>query len=575
LPEGKGELSVFTSEELVAIPESRLTPELVTRYRQEGSWRDVTLDGYLAAALAAGPDKLAAVSVDGQTGERKASASYGELNELVNRLVGGLSRLGVGPGDTVSLMLPNRMEFGALIFAVSRLGAVYSGIPVSYGEKDVAFMLRRARTKVLVIPSGFRRTDHVAMARRLLSETPELGHIVVLGDEVPGEPGWQSFEELASAQPLDPPAVVDPGSLAHVGFTSGTTGEPKGVMNTHQMLDFVCRRWVEHQGKEMLDRDTVNLIPSPVGHHTGLLWGVLMTALLGGTAVYLDRWTPEVVAEVIRREGITAMLGAPTFLQDLVRLPGIDAKTFPSLRIISIPGAPIPRSLVPQAREMLGCFICPAWGMTEWGIGISASPRLPQERVDETDGVPVEGCEVRVVEDTGEPASPGQMGDLQIRGPGLFAGYLARPDFTAEAIVNGWFQTGDLAIVHEDGYVSLVGRSKDIVIRGGENIPVHRLENLLYEHPAIADVAVVGVPDERLGERACAVVVLEPDQHLALEDVTEYLLGEGLSKHFLPERLELMEELPKTQSGKIRKFEIRNWLAPSAEQQPDEHAQAR
>jgi cyclohexanecarboxylate-CoA ligase len=566
---------MFTSEELVAIPESRLTPELVTRYRQEGSWRDVTLDGYLAAALAAGPDKLAAVSVDGQTGEHKASASYGELNELVNRLVGGLSRLGVGPGDTVSLMLPNRVEFGALIFGVSRLGAVYSGIPVSYGEKDVAFMLRRARTKVLVIPPGFRRTDHVAMARRLLSETPELGHIVVLGDEVPGEPGWQSFEELASAQPLDPPAVVDPGSLAHVGFTSGTTGEPKGVMNTHQMLDFVCRRWVEHQGKEMLDRDTVNLIPSPVGHHTGFLWGVLMTALLGGTAVYLDRWTPEVVAEVIRREGITAMLGAPTFLQDLVRLPGIDAKTFPSLRIISIPGAPIPRSLVPQAREMLGCFICPAWGMTEWGIGISASPRLGQERVDETDGVPVGGCEVRVVEDTGEPASPGQMGDLQIRGPGLFAGYLARPDFTAEAIVNGWFQTGDLAIMHEDGYVSLAGRSKDIVIRGGENIPVHRLENLLYEHPAIADVAVVGVPDERLGERACAVVVLEPDQHLALEDVTEYLLGEGLSKHFLPERLELMEELPKTQSGKIRKFEIRNWLAPSAEQQPDEHAQVR
>ena len=181
-----------------------------------------------------------------------------------------------------------------------------------------------------------------------------------------------------------------------------------------------------------------------------------------------------------------------------------------------------------------------------------------------------------MVQDTGEPAPPGQMGDLQIRGPGLFAGYLARPDFTAEAFTeDGWFQTGDLAIMEEDGYVSLVGRSKDIVIRGGENMPVHRLENLLYEHPAIADVAVVGIPDERLGERACAVVVLEPDQHLALEDVTEYLLGEGLSKHFLPERLELMEELPKTQSGKIRKFEIRNRLAPSTEQRPDEHARAR
>lgn len=567
---------MFTSEELVAIPESRLTPELVTRYREERAWRDVTLDGYLAAAVAAGPDRLAAVSVDGQTGERTAPASYGELNELVDRLVGGLSRVGVGPGDTVSLMLPNRLEFGALIFAISRLGAVYSGIPVSYGEKDVAFMLRRARTKVLVIPSGFRRTDHVAMARRLLSETPELGHVVVLGGEAPEEPGWLSFEELASAEPLEVPPVVDPGSLAHVGFTSGTTGEPKGVMNTHQMLDFVCRRWVEHQGEELLNRDTVNLIPSPVGHHTGFLWGVLMTALLDGTAVFLDRWKPEVVAEVIKREGVTAMIGAPTFLQDLVRLPGIGPETFPSLRIISIPGAPIPRSLVPQAREVLGCFICPAWGMTEWGIGISGSPKLPRQRVEETDGVPVEGCEVRMVQDTGAQAAPDQMGDLQIRGPGLFAGYLARPDFTAEAFTeDGWFQTGDLAIMEEDGYVSLVGRSKDIIIRGGENIPVHRLENLLYGHPAIVDVAVVGVPDERLGERACAVVVPESGQHLTLEDITEYLLAEGLSKHFLPERLELVEQLPKTQSGKIRKFEIRNRLARSAEQRPGEHVQSR
>jgi cyclohexanecarboxylate-CoA ligase len=535
----------------------------------------VTLDGYLAAVVAEGPDRLAAVSVDGLTGERTASASYSELNELVDRLAGGLSHVCVGPGDTVSLMLPNRLEFGALIFAISRLGAVYSGIPVSYGEKDVAFMLRRARTNVLVIPSRFRGMDHVAMARRLLSQTPELEHVVVLGGEAPGEPGWLSFEELASVEPLDEPPMVDPGSLAHVGFTSGTTGEPKGVMNTHQMLDFVCRRWVEHQGEEVLNRDTVNLIPSPVGHHTGFLWGVLITALLGGTAVYLDRWKPEMVARVIEREGVTAMIGAPTFLQDLVRLPGIDPEAFPSLRIVSIPGAPIPRSLVPQAREMLGCFICPAWGMTEWGIGISGSPGLPRERVEETDGVPVEGCDVRVVQETGEQAQPGQMGDLQIRGPGLFAGYLARPDFTAEAIVDGWFQTGDLAIMDEDGYVSLVGRSKDVIIRGGENLPVHRLENLLYGHPAIADVAVVGVPDERLGERACAVVVPEPDQQLALEDITEYLLAEGLSKHFLPERLELMEQLPKTQSGKIRKFEIRNWLAQSADQRPDEHAQTR
>lgn len=551
------------SQDLITLPESRLTHELAARYQEEGAWRDITLDGYLSKAAAKNPDRLAGVSVDGKTGERAASMSYAELDGLVDRLVGGLSGLGVKREDTVSLMLPNRLEFAALIFAISRLGAVYSGIPISYGENDAAFMLRRARSKVMVVPSDDDRSVHVEMARRLLPDTPELEHVVVLG-EVPREAGWTSFEELASVAPPDRPVDVEPGSLVHIGFTSGTTGEPKGVMNTHQMLDFVCRRWVGQQGDEFLNDDTVNLVPSPVGHHSGFLWGVLMTALLGGTAVYLDRWNPSAVAKVIEREGVSAMIAAPTFLQDIVRLPGIGPETFPSLRIISIPGAPIPRFLVPLARETLGCFICPSWGMTEWGIGISGSSGLPRERVEETDGVPVEGCEVRVADATGEPMSPGQMGDLQIRGPGLFAGYLSRPDFTSEAIVDGWFQTGDQAIMDEDGYISLVGRSKDIIIRGGENVPVHRVENLLYRHPAILDVAVVGIPDERLGERACAVLVLEPGRELALKDVTEFLLSEGLSKHFLPERLEVLEELPKTQSGKIRKFEIRNWLAEKA-----------
>src|SRR5215210_236187 len=157
----KGGSSVFTSEELVAMPESRLTPELVARYKESGAWRSITLDGYLAGAVAQDPNRLAAVSVDGETGELTASVDYGELDGLVDRLVSGFSGLGVGPGDTVSLMLPNRLEFGALVFAISRLGAVYSGIPVAYGERDVAFMLRRARTKVLVVPAGYRRADHV------------------------------------------------------------------------------------------------------------------------------------------------------------------------------------------------------------------------------------------------------------------------------------------------------------------------------------------------------------------------------------------------------------------------------
>ena len=425
-------------------------------------------------------------------------------------------------------------------------------------------MLRRASSRVLVIPHSFRGIDHLALARELTGgEAPALEHVVVLG-QAPDEEGWLSFDELAAADPGAARPEVDPGSLVHIGFTSGTTAEPKGVMNTHQTLDAVLRRWLEHVGSKLLDEQTVNLVASPVGHHTGFLWGVLMSAYLGGTAVFLDRWDARTAVDVIRKEGVTTMLAAPTFLQDLLEVEGARRESLPSLRVISIPGAPIPRPLVSRARKQLGCFICPAWGMTEYGIGISGSPGLPQERVEATDGVAVAGCEVRIVGAGGKPAARGEEGDLEIRGAGLFLGYYERPDATRESIVDGWFGTGDRAVLDMDGFVSLTGRTKDIVIRGGENLPVAAIESMLHEHPLVAEAAVVGYPDERLGERACAVVALRAGAELSLPDVAEFLLDRGLSKHFLPERLETVDTLPKTASGKIRKVELRGWLESGA-----------
>lgn len=554
-----------TGSDLLSRPEVRLTPELVEEYRATGAWRDVALGDYLSEAARRVPDGVAAVSVSGESGERLGSVTYAGLDGLAGGISDGLAGLGIGAGDAVSIMMPNRLEFEALLFGILCLGAVYSGIPINYGPREAAFMLRRARSKVLVVPDAYRGRDFVDMARELQEAAPELDNVVVLGEEAPREPGWLTFDELANSEHPRAQAEVDPASLAHIGFTSGTTGEPKGVMNTHQTLDAVLRRWVEHVGEESLGGDElVNLIPSPVGHHTGFLWGALMSAYLGGVAVYLDRWEPEVAVEVMRREGVTAMISAPTFLQDITRVPGAGSDTLPSLRTVSIPGAPIPRSLVPRAREQLGCFVCPSWGMTEWGIGLSGRPGMAREHMEATDGVPVEGCEARVMLGSDEVAGPGEVGELQIRGAGLFVGYYDRPDFTEGAIVDGWFQTGDQAIIDEGGFVSLLGRSKDIIIRGGQNIPVHEVENLLHGHPAVVEVAVVGLPDERFGERACAVLVLEEGESLGLEDVKEFLLSEGLSRVFLPERVELVEALPKTMSGKVRKVELREMFAQEA-----------
>jgi len=392
--------------------DSRLTPELIEQYRATGAWRERTLGSYLRAAIDAAPEKMAAVGYD-VGGTRLKALTYREIGELVDRLAAGLQRLGVRPGDAVSVMLPNWVEFAALMFAVAEIGAIYSGIPAAYGQRESAFMVRRVKSKVLVIPDVYRNRDYVELAQEIRNGAPNLEHIVVLGN-APPEGGFISFSKLASAEPTSL-AHVSPGSLVHVGFTSGTTGEPKGVMNTHQTLDAVLFRFIEHHGTELLNDGLVNLIASPMGHHTGFLWGVLFTTLLQGRGVYLEHWDRHVAARIIGEEGVTWMPGAPTFLQDLLQAPEMRSG---SLKMYAMAGSPIPRSLPRQASSALDAFICPAWGMTEWGIGICGSLSLPRDRVDVTDGVAIDGCEARIMAEPFRDAAPGEEGDLQIRGGG-------------------------------------------------------------------------------------------------------------------------------------------------------------
>lgn len=536
--------------------DSRLTAELVRAYEADGQWRRTPLRALLTAAAAEQPDRVAAI--DRMSGAHEARRfTYAELDERAHLYACGLHAMGVGTGDFVAVMLPNGADFAALIFAINELGAVYSGIPVAYGEREVEVILRRTGARVVVVAETFGSNTPHTLVEGLRDGLPSLEHVVVAGRSMVA--GTTSLESLLDVPDVDLPPV-DPRSLCHVGFTSGTTGEPKGVLNTHQTLQAVLDNWAGHLGSDSLGDPLVNLVASPVGHHTGFLWGVLLTTYLRGTAVYLDRWVPEQGAQVIREEGITTMFSAPTFLQDLL-LTDLVRDGDCSLRTVILAGAPVPRSLPTVAGEMFGCYVCPAWGMTELGIGISCTPHLPAE-AQATDGVPVPGTEVSIVGPDGQEVPPGVVGDLRIRGAGLFLGYLHLPEATAEAIdAEGWFTTGDTAWRTEEGYIALEGRTKDIVIRGGENIPVTVVESLLFQHPDIVEASVVGVPDVRLGERACAVVVPRGGVTPSLEEVCRFLLEQGLSKHFLPERLEVVDELPKTPSGKIRKVELRERYA--------------
>lgn len=505
----------------------------------------------LDVAVASYPHRLAAVGIDTEANTRRA-LTYAQLNEEVDRVARGLSALGVAPGDVVSVQLPNVLEFPVLLYAVLRIGAVFNGLTAIFRDREVEFILSRTASKVYVVPSMFRRYDFPAMARRMRERVPTLKHVVV----VPKGPDGSVAPDTMAFAALDGPrasvASPAPDDLAQVAFTSGTTGEPKGVMHSHRTLRQTVARFHEHV---VMPEPVVNLVVSPVGHQTGFLWGTVLTTYLAGTAVYLDVWQPSRAWEAIRQEAVTAMTAAAPFLRDLVEDPAARQGPNP-LQVIAIPGAPIPRPLVPRAQAELGARIVPSWGMTEYGIALAVGVNDPPEAYA-TDGRVLPGAAVRVVDRANRPVGPEVEGDLQIRGEGLFLGYFKRPDLTSDSFVDGWFQTGDRAVMTRDGYVRITGRSKDIIIRGGENVPVQEVENILFTWPAIREVAIVAMPDERLGERACAYVVPAPGMHPTLQDMQEFLRGQGLTPQYWPERLEIVDALPRTASGKIQKFLLR------------------
>jgi len=259
---------------------------------------------------------------------------------------------------------------------------------------------------------------------------------------------------------------------------------------------------------------------------------------------------------------VTYTMGATPFLQDFVSSPGLESRDISSLRLFISAGAAIPRKLVQDGRRRLGCAISAGWGMSENGLVSCNGLDDPEEKVFGTDGRPLPGMELRVVDGEGRPVPAKTEGDLLVRGHSQFVGYWKRPEFTREAhIAEGWFKTGDRALLDADGYVSITGRSKDLIIRGGENVSVAEVENLLFAHPKIQGVAVVAMPDARLVERACAFVIPRPGQTLTLEEIVDYLDAKALARHKFPERLELVSEFPMTPSGKIQKYRLRETVA--------------
>lgn len=534
--------------------ETTLNQEYLEQY--QSVWPQKTILDYLKNAIAQFPDKVAII-------DKKSCYTYRELGKLVDRVALGLLELGLGKGDVISFQLPNWNEFVILHYAVTRIGAISNPLIPIYRDREIGYMVGMAEAKMIVVPDMFRGFDYPAMIERLSHQWPSLEHVYVIGERVPV--GMKTFSSLLNKpwEEYRNPAVLDeithdPNEVTEIIFTSGTTGAPKGVMHTHNTLCMSTNYWIE---RLRLTPDDVMFMASTFAHQTGFGYGVRLPTTYAGTAVYQDIWNPQEFIELVESEGITFTAGATPFLQDTLQIEGIEDRKIDSLRAFVALGAPVPRTLVKEAAQKVFFKILAGWGQTESGLITLTKLEDSEEKLTNTDGVPFPGMELKVVDFDGEICPPNQEGDLLSRGPAQFVGYLKRFEDTIAEHRNGWFLTGDRAVMDEDGYIRITGRNKDIIIRGGENIPVAYVENVLYEHPEIADVQIIAIPDPRLQEKACAVIVMKPGKPpLGLSFVQEFLTQKGVAKQYWPEHIEIVEELPRTPSGKIQKFRLREMI---------------
>jgi cyclohexanecarboxylate-CoA ligase len=492
----------------------------------------------LDQATQASPDRVAVI-------DHEVTLTYAQMRRHSETVAAAMAAAGVEPGQVVLVQLPNWWETLVVYHAVNRLGAVVNPVIPIYRRREVGFIVEQAKPGLIVVPETFHGFDHVEMARDVASARGIA--VMVLRPTGALPPGAMAFPD-AGDEMLDDGSRAD--HIAMLLYTSGTTGDPKGVLHSHETLVYECRSIARLFG---LNADDHIFMASPLTHVTGFLYGYILTAMLGSTSVLLDLWDPAMARQMIEEHRCRFTVSATPFLQGLTDVYHNSA-IGSALRYFACGGADVPPDLIRRAEAVLRCHVSRIYGSSEFPTVSGGSAESSRPENAETDGRPIGPVEVRL-----DDLQDG-VGELLARGPECFHGYLDSrlndPAFTED----GFFRTGDLATISADGAITIRGRKKDIIIRNGENISAKEVEDLLYTHPAIADVAIVAVPDPSTGERACAVVVVRDGAELTLVDISEHLGRLGIAKQKLPERLSVVDQLPRTASGKIQKHLLRQQL---------------
>jgi acyl-CoA synthetase (AMP-forming)/AMP-acid ligase II len=529
--------------------QTRLSDEMVARFTAGGQWSGVTLVS--AARKQALGDNGVAV-VDGATQHR-----FSDIYDKAQRLAAQFRRRGLQPGDVVSFQLPNWHEAMVINLAAAIGGFICNPIVAIYRDAEVGFILKDARARVLFIPERHRNFDHAAMAERLREQLPELTDVVLVRAGRTGDSSYEAWTATAADGAFPD---VDANAIKLLLYTSGTTGKPKGVLHSHNTIraeiDAVTKFW------SLTARDAV-FMPSPVTHITGYLYALELPFAIGIRAVMMDRWDAAQAIQLITSHGLSFSIGATPLLVELVAAVDRAGISLPSLRFYASGGAPVPPEVIARARAALpNCTSFRVYGSSEAPtVSLGIAPGDPVERGAATDGR-IFNHEVRIVDDvTGADCGIDQEGEILARGPEVMLGY-TDPVQSVEAFdPHGFFRTGDLGSVDAEGYLTVSGRKKDLIIRGGENISPKEVEDVLHRHPAIREVAVVAMPHPRMGETPCAYAILRPGAELDLAGMIGFLESNGLARQKYPERLVLVDDLPRTASGKVLKHELRKAAA--------------
>lgn len=528
----------------------RTVPDhLVQQYRREGWWNDTTLGEMVAAGLGNMGDAEFRV----RSKVRPWTGTFAEVDRAARSMAGTLRARGVGPGDVVILQLPNWVEAGITFWAAAYLGAVVVPIVHFYGAKEVGHILGATDPAVVVTADRFGHADHLAVYEGLLADHPGDPLWLVVGDTPAAAlpPAATPFGAVldGGAEPLTGPAAVDPDNPTIVGFTSGTTRDPKGVVHSHRTIGCETRQ-LNHM---FPSGGPPQITGAPVGHFIGMLSAFLVPLLRRRPVTLVDVWDPGEVLRLMLAEGLGVGGGATYFLTSLLDHPDFTDEHLALMPFAGLGGATVPVAVTERATR-LGMKVFRSYGSTEHPSITGCLLDDPEPKRLTTDGHVLPGVELRLDAE----------GEIHSRGPDCCLGY-TDPALTAAAFdADGWYRTGDVGVLDDDGYLTIIDRVSDIIIRGGENISAQEVEELLLGIDGIAEVSVLAAPDERLGERAAAMVRLHADAGTpTLDTVREHLAAAGLARQKWPESLHVVADFPRTASGKVQKFRLREQLRAS------------